>query len=98
MGTILFNAFASLQRKLKDKNQEFANVAIQIPHDCTAADLINDMALAPEDVEAVFINGTVKPFDSILHDGDRIALVPPGTPGPYRVFLGMKNKNNRSGN
>lgn len=98
MRTILFNAFASLQQKLKDKNQAFANVTIQIPHDYTAADLIKDMALAPEDVEAVFINGTVKPFDSILNDGDRIALVPPGTPGPYRVFLGMKNKNNRSGN
>ncbi len=92
MATILFNAFASLQQKLKNRNREFANVVIPISETYTVNDLIEDTGLTTEDVEAAFINGMVKPFDSVLHDGDRIALVPPGTPGPYRVFLGMKNK------
>ena len=31
-------------------------------------------------------------FDTIIQDNDRVALIPPGTPGPYRVLLGFKNK------
>lgn len=62
--------------------------------DVTPNDLLQDMGLDRTDVEAVFINGRVAPFDTIIKDGDRVALVPPGTPGPYRVFLGFKNAKN----
>lgn len=58
----------------------------------SAADLILKVRLTPEEVEAVFINGKVSAFDTILQDNDRVALVPPGTPGPYRVLLGFVNK------
>lgn len=94
MGTILFNAFAALQQKLKNSNRAYSNVTIQISDHYTIMNLMKDLDLTPEEVEAAFINGTVQPFDSVLRNGDRIALVPPGTPGPYRVFLGMKNKKN----
>jgi len=57
-----------------------------------AKDLIRQVQLEPEDVEVVFINGKVAPFDTIIQDNDRVALVPHGTPGPYRVLLGFKNK------
>ena len=30
-----------------------------------------------------------------LVDGDRVAFVPPGTPGPYRVHLGFKKVQNQ---
>jgi len=56
-----------------------------------AKDLIRQIQLQPDDVEVVFINGKVAAFDTILQDNDRVALVPPGTPGPYRVLLGFKN-------
>lgn len=96
MGTILFNAFAALQQKLKKQNREYANVTVEIPDDYTIIHLMQDLGIEREEVEAAFINGTVQPFDSVLQDGDRIALVPPGTPGPYRVFLGMKNKGHQA--
>jgi molybdopterin converting factor small subunit len=50
------------------------------------------MELDREDVEVTFINGKVAPFNKRIQDGDRVALVPPGTPGPYRVCLGFKNE------
>jgi len=62
------------------------------PGSC-AKDLIHQVKLTMEDVEVVFINGKVAPFDTIIENNDRVALVPHGTPGPYRVLLGFKNKN-----
>jgi sulfur carrier protein ThiS len=56
-------------------------------------DLLAQMDLSPGDVEAVFVNGLVRPVDTVLTDGDRVALVPPGSPGPYRLLLGMVGKN-----
>ncbi len=50
------------------------------------------MRLKENDVEAVFLNGKVVPFDSKVKDGDRVALIPPGTPGSYRLILGMKKR------
>lgn len=97
MATILFNAFSFLQKKLKEQNRPYANASIGVAEGTTVTDLINDVGLEVQEIEAVFVNGSVTSFDTILHDGDRLALVPPGTPGPYRVLLGMKaqQKNSR---
>ena len=94
MPVITFNAFSFLQKKLKDKNLPFANVSVTISSGTTAGDLISLMQLARQDVEVVFVNGRVKPVDTVLEDQDRVAFVPHGTPGPYRVLLGFKNKKN----
>lgn len=92
MPVILFNAFSFLQKKLKDKKIPYSNVSMTIEPETTGEDLISQVRLAPEEVEAIFINGKVSPFDTILQDNDRVALVPPGIPGPYRVLLGFVNK------
>ncbi|MEA4855017.1 MAG: MoaD/ThiS family protein [Solidesulfovibrio sp.] len=43
-------------------------------------------------VEVIFINGKAHtPANAVIHPGDRVALAPPGVPGPYRVLLGFKN-------
>jgi len=63
-----------------------------IKPETTVEEFISQVCLAPEEVEAVFINGKVSSFDTILQDKDRVALVPPGIPGPYRVLLGFVNK------
>jgi hypothetical protein len=43
------------------------------------------------DVEALIVNRRTVPVDgSILRPGDRVALVPPGVPGPHRVLLGLR--------
>ncbi len=95
MPDIIFNAFSFLQKKLKEKGIEYANVSMTIDEGTRAIDVIGLVDLTPEEVEVVFINGKVGPMDTILKDKDRVALIPPGTPGPYRVLLGFKNKSNQ---
>ncbi|MBC2703155.1 MoaD/ThiS family protein [Desulfobacula sp.] len=92
MPVITFNAFSFLQKKLKKKQIEYSNVTMKLKQGTRAKDLIRQVQLDFEDVEVVFINGKVAPFDTIIKDNDRVALVPQGTPGPYRVLLGFKNK------
>jgi len=90
MAAITFNAYSFLQKKLGEKQIEYSNVAMTLKQGTRANDLIRQVQLSPEDVEVVFINGKVVPFDTIIRDNDRVTLLPPGTPGPYRVLLGFK--------
>jgi sulfur carrier protein ThiS len=96
MAAVLFNAFSFLQKELKAQDRPFNNALVQIEEGATVSDLLATLGLDDHRIEAVFVNGTVQPFDTVLRDGDRVAVVPPGTPGPYRVLLGMKRqKRNR---
>lgn len=94
MAQIIFNAFSFLQKKLKAKHIPFSNAAMTIEQGATARDLVRQVCLSEADVEVVFINGKVKALDTQLEDKDRVAFVPHGTPGPYRVLLGFKAKEN----
>ncbi|SLM32214.1 ThiamineS protein [Desulfamplus magnetovallimortis] len=94
MITITFNAFSFLQKKLSRHNIPFSNVTLEIPQNTTVTQLISRLKLLREDVEGVFVNGSVVPFDTVIQDGDRVGFVPPGTPGPYRVLLGIVKKKN----
>ena len=94
MPVIIFNAFSFLQKKLKEKQIEYSNSVMTVARETRAGDLLKLVKLKPEEVEVVFINGKVAPLDTIIRNNDRVALIPPGTPGPYRVLLGFKNKKN----
>jgi sulfur carrier protein ThiS len=94
MATIVFNAFSFLQKKLKANNRPYAEAAMDITNGSTVRDLLRMVGLEEKDVEAVFVNGNVVSFDTVLKDQDRVALVPPGTPGPYRVMLAMVQRRN----
>ena len=96
MATISFNAFSFLQKKLKNKHQPCTNASIEIPDGTTVADLLTRLGLVETEVEAAFVNGVVVPFEQVLEDKDRVALVPPGTPGPYRVMLAMVQRKNHN--
>jgi sulfur carrier protein ThiS len=89
MVTITFSAFLSLQPKLAAKQIDCKSARTEVAEGTTVADLIARCGLAPHEVEAVFLNGRVVSRDRELHDGDRVALVPPGTPGPHRFLLGV---------
>ncbi|MBF0229587.1 MAG: MoaD/ThiS family protein [Desulfamplus sp.] len=65
---------------------------MELADNLTVNDLIRELKLMKQDVEGVFVNGKIASFDSILQDGDRVGLLPPGTPGPYRVMLGIVKK------
>ncbi len=94
MPVITFNAFSFLQKKLKEKGIEYSNVSMIVDEGTRAKDVIGLVKLMVSEVEVIFINGKVGPMDTILKEDDRVALIPPGTPGPYRVLLGFKNKEN----
>lgn len=90
---ITFNAFSFLQKKLRDRGLEPSNPDLKIKSGTTIKQLILDHHLEKNEVEAVFVNGRVEvDFDSVINDHDRVAFVPPGIPGPYRVMLGFTNK------
>ncbi|MBA3009509.1 MAG: MoaD/ThiS family protein [Proteobacteria bacterium] len=94
MATITFNAFSFLQKKLKAKNMQYVNAQLSIGPGTTARKLIHQMQLTEQEVEVVMINGKAGCLDTILENQDRVAFVPHGTPGPYRVLLGFKNTAN----
>ena len=62
----------------------------------TGVQLAEQLGIRLHEVEVIFINGFVQALDAIIHPGDRVAFLPPGCPGPYRVALGFygKNQNN----
>ena len=92
MSTITFNAFSFLRPKLAHSGVCYSNAALEIPEGITVDELVARLGLEDGDVEAAFINGKISLLESTLHDGDRVGLVPPGTPGPYRVLLGIANR------
>ena len=92
MPTIRFNAFSFLQKKLKEKNYPYSNVDINFSKGETVEDIITRIGLKTDDIEAIFINGRIQSFDTILCDKDRVGIFPPGIPGPYRVLLGIVKK------
>ncbi len=92
MPVITFNAYSFLQKKLREKQIAYSDVSMTVKEGTRVKDLISQVKLLPEDVEAVFINGKAVPLDTVIRNNDRVTLLPPGTPGPYRVLLGFKNK------
>lgn len=89
MDTILFNAFSFLQKKLKEKNIDCTNAKLPIAKGETVKELLCRVKLEADDIEGAFVNGKIVSPDTILTNGDRVAVFPPGTPGPYRLLLGI---------
>ena len=101
MGSVLFNAFSFLQTKLKAKNIPCVDAVLDLEDGQCVQDILDGLGIGPQEIEGVFVNGKISPFDTPLQDGDRIAALPPGTPGPYRLLLGLvsspnKNPDNKS--
>ena len=96
MGSILFNAFSFLKKQLEEKNIPCTNVQVSFSKGQSVRDILKDMQIAETDIEGVFVNGKIAPITTLLNDGDRIAAFPPGTPGPYRLLLGIVNRSTDS--
>lgn len=59
----------------------------------TGIELAERLEIPQEEIEVIFVNGFVQALDYSIHPGDRIAFLPPGCPGPYRIALGFYGKN-----
>ena len=62
---------------------------VQLPGPLTGYSLLRMLELDEYLVEVVFINGKAHSSEDVIHPGDRVSLVPPGTPGPHRMLLGF---------
>ena len=89
MVTITFSAFSFLREKLARRGMGYSNETLELAEGTTVAELVAIAGLTDNEVEAVIVNARAVPWDRQLQNGDCVALVPLGTPGPYRVLLGM---------
>lgn len=63
----------------------------KLERECDSIALAKMLKLPLDMIEAVFINGKAHPLgEGLIKPGDRVAFLPPGTPGPCRVLLGIK--------
>ncbi len=89
VGTIEIRGFLHLSNLFKERGWE-SPLTYAIPGAVSGKQLLNMLEIPAEQIEAFFINGKAQLLTSaVIRPGDRVALVPPGTPGPYRVFLGF---------
>ena len=91
--TVSIRIFGFLRRYMDEQGLPYA-LERAIPEGGRSAhDLARELSLPPEKIEAVFCNGCVINIYDLVCPGDRVAFFPYGTPGPYRVFLGMAREN-----
>jgi len=95
--TIEIRGFLHLDKYLRKK---FGTVPLihEIEEAIKGTELAKKLEIPLEEIEVIFVNGFVQALDHIIHPGDRVAFLPPGCPGPYRIALGFygKNQNNEA--
>ena len=94
--TIEVRAFLHLYKMFKDKNWP-SPLIIELEEPTTGTKLAEKLEIPLDEVEIIFVNGFAQSLDYQINPGDRVAFVPPGCPGPYRMALGFysKNQNNK---
>jgi hypothetical protein len=85
--------FGSLRRYMDEQGLSYTFEKNLDRQGKAAYDIAKELSIPPEKIEAVFRNGKVINIYDIIMPGDRVAFFPHGTPGPYRVFLGMAREN-----
>ncbi|MBU4425394.1 MAG: thiamine biosynthesis protein ThiS [Desulfobacterales bacterium] len=91
--TVNISLFGFLRRYMDEQGLPYT-LEREIARQGEAAfDLARELSLPPEKIEAVFCNGRVINIYDTVFPGDRVAFFPFGTPGPYRVFLGIAREN-----
>lgn len=66
---------------------------MELTEPITGRQLAEKLGIPVDEIEVIFINGFVHEVDYLIHPGDRMAFLPPGCPGPYRIALGFYGKN-----
>ena len=84
--------FLQLDSYLKKKYGKMP-IFLPIEGPLSGLDLSKKLEIDRKDIEVIFVNGFVQDLDYLLHPGDRVAFLPPGCPGPYRIALGFYGKN-----
>lgn len=91
-GTVEVRGFLQLAGLFKSRKWSIPLV-LEIEEPITGAELAEKLEIPLEEVEIIFINGFAHRPADVIQPGDRVAFVPPGCPGPYRLHLGFYGKN-----
>ncbi len=87
---IELRAFMGLTKVFAERNWKMPHY-FALNRETTGPDLLALLDIPQDQVEAIFVNRIPWPMTkAVIRPGDRVALVPPGVPGPYRVLLGYK--------
>ena len=90
MAEITFRAFSELGIAFREKGV-ITRQKLEIPDNITVIELVKLYGFEEEDFDAVFINHRVVPKNTVIQDGDRVSLVPPGgIPGHVVSYIGKK--------
>lgn len=88
-GEIEVRAFMQLKQLFAERNWPFPYF-YKLEKECSAVELAERLELPTDQIEAVFVNGKAQALDEgRVKPGDRVAFLPPGTPGPHRFLLGI---------
>lgn len=91
-GTIELRGFMQLEQRFRERGWAYPH-HFELDRDVEGTELLALLDVPLEEVEVIFVNRTAFPVEQArVHPGDRVALAPPGVPGPYRLLLGFKNK------
>lgn len=90
--TIELRVFGRLAEVFTQKNLPIPFI-LGLEKPVIGADLAAKLEIPRNEIEVMIVNGVVQALSHLIHPGDRVAFVPPGTPGPYRVLLGFIYKN-----
>ncbi len=87
---IELRAFMDIAVLFRERNWP-SPLDLDIPRELSGIELLDLLDISPEKVEVIFVNGKAfNPEAAVISGGDRVALLSPGAPGPYRVLLGFK--------
>ena len=89
-GYIEVRLFMFLSVLYKERNWPYP-LPLEVDGKLSGLELLANLEIDRDRVEALLINGKVaSPEDAVMQPGDRVAVLPPGTPGPYRILLGIR--------
>ena len=89
-GTIEIRFFMFLMELCRERNWPIP-MQMELEEEISGITLLERLDISPDRVEVLLVNGKAAwPEEARIQPGDRVALLPPGTPGPYRVLLGFK--------
>ena len=84
--------FLQLDQVFKKRNWPVP-LLIDLEKPITGIELAEKLEIPIDEIEIIFVNGFAQALHCIIQPGDRVAFVPPGCPGPYRMALGFYSKN-----
>lgn len=90
--TIEVRGFLHLDKVFRDKKWSIPLI-LELEEPITGAELAKKLEIPRDEIEVIFVNGFVEALDYLIQPGDRVAFLPPGCPGPYRIALGFYDKN-----